>query len=76
MSNYYQVLVGVQSFCIDRRYINLKPAGDGSYGFVASGLDSITGEKVAIKKIKDCFVDLIDAKRILREIKLLRYFSN
>lgn len=29
---------------------------------------------MAIKKIKDTFADLIDAKRILREIKLLRHF--
>lgn len=35
----------------------------------------ITGEKVAIKKITDVFIDLIDAKRILREIKLLRHFN-
>jgi serine/threonine protein kinase len=29
---------------------------------------------VAIKKIGDTFCDLVDAKRILREIKLLRHF--
>jgi serine/threonine protein kinase len=30
--------------------------------------------KVAIKKVANVFHDLIDAKRILREIKLLRHF--
>ena len=50
--------------------------GDGSYGFVASAVDTKTGHKVAIKKIKDTFADLVDAKRILREIKLLRHFNN
>ena len=35
----------------------------------------VTGEKVAIKKITDVFIDLVDAKRILREIKLLRHFN-
>ena len=35
-----------------------------------------TGQKVAIKKIPNAFDDLIDAKRILREIKLLRFFSH
>jgi len=32
--------------------------------------------RVAIKKIKDTFENLIDAKRILREIKILRHFSS
>jgi len=36
----------------------------------------ISGHKVAIKKIKDTFADLVDAKRILREIKLLRHFNS
>jgi hypothetical protein len=32
----------------------------------------LTGRRVAIKKVGDTFCDLVDAKRILREIKLLR----
>jgi serine/threonine protein kinase len=68
--------VGYNRFHIDSRYQNLRPIGDGSYGFVASGVDMVTGNKVAIKKIKDVFVDVVDAKRILREIKLLSHFSN
>ena len=39
-------------------------------------MDQVTGRKVAIKKIPDAFEDLIDAKRILREIKLLRHFNH
>jgi mitogen-activated protein kinase 1/3 len=31
---------------------------------------------VAIKKIPGAFEDLIDAKRIVREIRLLRHFSH
>ena len=62
-------------FC-DGRYRDLRPIGDGSYGFVASGVDTVTGNKVAIKKIKDVFLDVVDAKRILREIKLLKHFSS
>ena len=41
---------------------------DGSYGFVVSAIDTITNRKVAIKKVKDCFTDVVDAKRILREL--------
>jgi serine/threonine protein kinase len=35
-------------------------------------LDTVTGQKVAIKKINDIFEHVSDATRILREIKLLR----
>ncbi len=41
-----------------------------------SANDNKTGEKVAIKKVPRAFDDLIDAKRILREIKLLRHFTH
>jgi len=42
---------------------------------VASATDTVTGNKVAIKKVKDTFLDVVDAKRILREIKLLNHFD-
>lgn len=35
----------------------------------------LRGRKVAIKKITDVFDDLTDAKRILREMKLLRHLG-
>ena len=48
-----------------------KIIGTGSYGLVAAGIDKRNGEQIAIKKVKNIFTDLIDAKRVLREIKLL-----
>ncbi|KAL8046719.1 hypothetical protein ABFX02_08G192780 [Erythranthe guttata] len=54
------------------RYKILEIVGKGSYGVVCAAIDTHTGEKVAIKKIKDIFEHLSDATRILREIKLLR----
>ncbi|ETO07515.1 mitogen-activated protein kinase 6 [Reticulomyxa filosa] len=39
-------------------------------------VDTRTGQKVAIKKNKDVFGALSDAKRILREIKLLLHFNH
>ena len=33
------------------------------------------GEKVAIKKVGNMFANIEDAKRIVREIKLLKYFG-
>ncbi len=35
----------------------------------------VAGRKVAIKKVKDVFRNLTDAKRILRELKLLRHLG-
>ncbi len=43
---------------------------------VSSAEDTETGKKVAIKKIPNTFNDLTDAKRILREIKLMRHFEH
>lgn len=68
--------VGYNQFYIDSRYTQLRPLGGGAYGIVASAFDTVTGHKVAIKKIKDVFGDLIDAKRILRELKLLKHLSS
>mmetsp|Transcript_76577 Transcript_76577/g.155441 ORF Transcript_76577/g.155441 Transcript_76577/m.155441 type:complete len:403 (+) Transcript_76577:105-1313(+) len=62
-------------FCVDSRYVNLRPIGKGAYGLVCSAEDKLTGRKVAIKRVGNVFQDLIDAKRILREIKLLRHLG-
>ncbi|CAH8383765.1 unnamed protein product [Eruca vesicaria subsp. sativa] len=40
-----------------------------------AALNSVNGEKVAIKKIGNAFDNIIDAKRTLREIKLLRHMN-
>lgn len=61
---------------IKSRYSLIRPIGHGAYGVVISALDKETGEKVAIKKISRAFEDPVDAKRILREIKLMKKFSH
>lgn len=35
-----------------------------------------TGQKVAIKKVLNAFSDVLDAKRILREVKLMKHFTH
>ena len=51
--------------------------GKGSYGVVCSAKNAARpGEKVAIKKITNAFENAIDAKRTLREIKLLRHLKH
>lgn len=74
--DYHEIPIGGDSFFVDTRYTDLRPVGGGSYGYVCSALDQRTGEKVAIKRVPNVFRDLVDAKRILREIKLLRHFCN
>nr|ACN39979.1 unknown [Picea sitchensis] len=54
----------------------LLPIGKGAYGIVCSSLNSETKEQVAIKKIANAFDNRIDAKRTLREIKLLRHMDH
>lgn len=61
---------------MEERYEYIKQIGLGAYGVVCSCFDKKNNMKVAIKKVPNAFEDLIDAKRILREIKLLKYFDH
>ncbi|OVA18180.1 Protein kinase domain [Macleaya cordata] len=54
----------------------IMPIGRGAYGIVCSVLNSETNEMVAIKKIANAFDNYMDAKRTLREIKLLRHLDH
>jgi len=56
---------------IPRRYKVIELIGSGSYGSVCEAEDSESREVVAIKRCKRIFKDLIDCKRILREIAIL-----
>ena len=48
----------------------IRSIGSGAYGVVISAQDARDSSKVAVKKIPNAFQDEIDAKRILREIKV------
>ena len=63
---------------LDPRYQIEKVIGQGSYGVVMRGRDTLDGNKlVAIKRVnKEIFDETILAKRILREIKLLAHFQD
>jgi len=58
------------------RYQAIKHIGKGSYGSVVSALDKERQIKVAVKKVDDVFDDLVDAKRVVREIRALRSLSH
>lgn len=63
---------------LDTRYIVDKIIGSGSYGVVLRARDkSADNALVAIKRVnKEIFEEVILAKRILREIKLLEHFRD
>ena len=57
---------------MDDRYKVTRCVGSGAYGHVFAASDTKRGgSQVAIKRIHKAFEDVIDAKRVLREIKIL-----
>jgi len=63
-------------FHIPTKYKLTKLLGRGSYGVVCAGINTETGEKVAIKKVIKLFRERTETKRLLREIKLLKFFDH
>lgn len=64
------------NFQLPMHYGSLKYRGGGSYGVVVRAKDKRTGKKVAIKRIGHVFDYTEDAKRVLRELKLLRHLGS
>lgn len=64
------------SFQVSKRYTVINPIGTGAYGNVVAAVDEFTGNKVAIKKISKVFDNTMDAKRVLRELVLLRFLQH
>ncbi|KAI4382347.1 hypothetical protein MLD38_008322 [Melastoma candidum] len=64
-------------FEVPSKYVPpVHPVGRGAYGIVCCATNSVTKEEVAIKKIGNAFDNRIDAKRTLREIKLLCHMDH
>eukprot|EP01083_Nonionella_stella_P005767 16642_1 len=53
-----------------------KLLGRGGYGVVMEAIDTRTGDKVAIKKMKNVFAHLNTAKCSLRELTLMMHFDH
>ena len=58
-----------------KEYEFVKLIGVGSYGEVVQAKHRLTGTPVAIKLIKDIFKNEYDSKKIVREIQILRQFT-
>ena len=55
---------------------NLKVVGGGAYSSVAAAVDSRTGDRVAIKRVDQVFYSVTEAKKVLREVRLMRDFCH
>lgn len=69
-------LLGGAQYDVEDRYSGIKHLGKGAYGHVCAAKDRQTEKKVAIKKVSAAFSDYVDAKRTLREIRMLAHFDH
>lgn len=65
-----------QRFEVSSKYELIEVVGVGAYGVVVSAKNQETDELVAIKRVADLYEDLVDAKRVLREIRLMRLLNH
>jgi mitogen-activated protein kinase 1/3 len=63
------------TFDLPTHYVPIKLVGKGTYGAVCSATDKKSGLKVAIKKLAK-IEDVIDAKRVLREIIIMKHLQH
>nr|Q966Y3.1 RecName: Full=Stress-activated protein kinase JNK [Suberites domuncula]CAC38785.1 c-jun N-terminal kinases (JNK) [Suberites domuncula] len=71
-SDYYSQRVGDTVFTVQKRYTNLTNIGSGAQGVVCSAFDTVTQEKIAIKKLVKPFQNETYAKRAFRELRLMK----
>ncbi|KAM3917684.1 mitogen-activated protein kinase 7 [Leptodactylus fuscus] len=64
------------NFDVGDEYEIIETIGTGAYGVVSSARRKDTGQKVAIKKIPNAFDVVTNAKRTLRELKILKHFKH
>jgi serine/threonine protein kinase len=57
------------------RYVAERFLGEGAYGVVVSARDTVTGDLVAVKRIRKCLNNHPMFTRTLRELKFLRLLS-
>ncbi|XP_021172405.2 mitogen-activated protein kinase 7 [Fundulus heteroclitus] len=63
-------------FDVGEEYDVIETIGTGAYGVVSSARRRDNGQQVAIKKISNAFEMVTNAKRTLRELKILKHFKH
>uniref|UniRef100_A0A8D8RXT5 mitogen-activated protein kinase n=1 Tax=Cacopsylla melanoneura TaxID=428564 RepID=A0A8D8RXT5_9HEMI len=76
MVKFYKIEINKTEWDVPERYQMLTSVGSGAYGQVCSALDSVTGVKVAIKKIARPFQSAVHAKRTYRELRMLKHMNH
>jgi len=64
------------SFRVPEELELIKKLGSGAFATAAAFTNTATGKQVAVKKIENAFADLVDGKRHLREVQLLRQLKH
>ncbi|KAM6951166.1 LOW QUALITY PROTEIN: mitogen-activated protein kinase 7 [Aplochiton taeniatus] len=64
------------TFEVGEEYEVIETIGTGAYGVVSSARRKDNGQQVAIKKISNAFEVVTNAKRTLRELKILKHFKH
>ncbi|XP_064800101.1 mitogen-activated protein kinase 7 isoform X2 [Oncorhynchus masou masou] len=64
------------NFEVGEEYDVIETIGTGAYGVVSSARRRDNGQQVAIKKIPNAFEVVQNAKRTLRELKILKHFKH
>eukprot|EP00612_Vaucheria_litorea_P001450 CAMPEP_0171456216 /NCGR_PEP_ID=MMETSP0945-20130129/2793_1 /TAXON_ID=109269 /ORGANISM="Vaucheria litorea, Strain CCMP2940" /LENGTH=463 /DNA_ID=CAMNT_0011981599 /DNA_START=157 /DNA_END=1549 /DNA_ORIENTATION=- len=67
-----RIVIEGDEFILPKKYGKLKKVGKGSYGAVCSAFDASRNIDVAIKKVSAVSDNLTNARRTLREIRILR----
>jgi p38 MAP kinase len=75
IDGFYQVEECSTIWCIPTYYQDLHLIGIGAYGQVCSATDTRTDKKVALKKVANAFATTTHARRIYREVSLLKHVS-
>eukprot|EP01083_Nonionella_stella_P204604 745742_1 len=70
-----QYRVKNELFVLYDYYQPVRIIGSGAYAVVCEAIHTVSGKKCAVKKNKGVFDHITDARRILREIKLLLHFN-
>ncbi len=76
MEGFTNHVIHGSTFTVENRYKGLKTIGKGSYGVVCCAEDTVAMKRVAIKKIQDMSVHAMNAKHVLREIRLMRLLGD
>jgi len=61
-----------EMYPVGEDYMLIREIGQGSYGTVVKAKHLPSGKYVAIKKVSNVFSNPTDAKRLLREVQILR----